>query len=122
MILRTTAVLAAMLAAPSCSPSSRPEGSTTGVSGRECFFLSEISGYHYAGRDTIHVSTGPNETYEFKTLGPCPDLDYGEAIAFDQTSPGTICRGIDVTLVVPSSIGPQRCPVSMIRKLPPPAK
>jgi len=85
---------------------------------RECFFLSQVSGFTSAGRDKINVSVGPKRTYEFKTFGSCPEIDYAQAIAFDQNGPGTICRGMDVDLIVPTSIGPQRCPVSMIRRLP----
>lgn len=87
--------------------------------GRECFFLSSVSGFSHAGRNQIYVHTGPRDTYLFRTLGPCPDLDFGESIGFDQTGGGTICHGIDVDLIVPSQIGPQRCPVDMIRKLAP---
>lgn len=85
---------------------------------RDCFFLSQVSGFSSAGRDRINVSVGPRRTYEFETFGSCPQIDFAQAIAFDQNGPGTICRGIDVDLIVPSSIGPQRCPVKMIRRLP----
>ena len=77
-----------------------------------------MNGFTSAGRDRINVNVGPRRTYEFKTFGACPDIDYSNAIAFDQNGPGTICRGIDVDLIVPTSIGPQRCQVSMIRRLP----
>ena len=89
-----------------------------GEDGRDCFFLSQVSGFTDAGKDTINVSVGPKRTYEFKTFGSCPQLDFAQAIAFDQKGPGTICRGMDVDLIVPTSIGPQRWPVSMIRRLP----
>jgi hypothetical protein len=52
-------------------------------------------------------------------MGPCPDLDFAENIALDPATAGPICAGIDVDLIVPSNIGPQRCPVAMIRKLAP---
>lgn len=89
-----------------------------GEDGRDCFFLSQVSGFTDAGNDRINVSVGPKRTYEFKTFGSCPQLDFAQAIGFDQKGPGTICRGMDVDLIVPTSIGPQRCPVSMIRRLP----
>ena len=85
----------------------------------ECFFLSQVSGFNHAGRDQIYVHTGPRDVYLFRTLGPCPDLDFGESVGFDQAGGGTICNGIDVDLIVPSTIGPRRCPVAMIRKLAP---
>lgn len=86
---------------------------------KQCFYLSEVDGFSHAGRDQIYVSTGPRETWLFRTLGPCPDLDFGENIGFDGHPGGTICSGIDVDLIVPSAIGPRRCPVAMIRKLEP---
>lgn len=104
------------IAGAAYSMSPRPKASAQ--SDRECFFLSEVSGYTNAGRDRINVNISPGRTYEFKTMGPCPELDTSLAIGFDKKGPGTICRGMDVDLIVPTSIGPQRCPVSMIRRLP----
>ena len=43
-------------------------------------------------------------------------------MGFDQAGGGTICSGLDVDLIVPTPIGPQRCPVRMIRKLAPEEK
>lgn len=85
----------------------------------DCFFLSQVDGYSHAGDNRIRVSTGPGQTYEFETLGRCPDLDRAETMAFDPAGAGTICRGIDVDLIVPTDIGPRRCAVGMIRKLGP---
>jgi len=89
---------------------------------RECFLPSQVSGYNNApdsaeGREQIYVSTGPRDTYLFEMFGPCPELDFSEAIGFDTRGSTRICSGLDVTLVVPGSIGPQRCPVRMVRKL-----
>ena len=111
------------LLAVSCAPADRP-GASAGaqqLSGKECFFLSQVSGYSPAGRNRITVSVGANRAYEFETLGSCPDLDNAENLGFDPAGPGTICSGIDVDLIVPTTIGPRRCAVSMIRKLPPKA-
>lgn len=110
---------AGALAAGSAPPRDDPHGAHRGSHGKECFFLSQVSGFNHAGRDQIYVHTGPSETYLFRTLGSCPDLDFGENIGFDQVGGGTICSGIDVDLIVPSTIGPRRCPVAMIRKLAP---
>ncbi|RVQ65000.1 hypothetical protein EKN06_14455 [Croceicoccus ponticola] len=92
-------------------------------SSRECFYLSQVSGFTDApdaenGSGRILVHTGPRDIYLFETFGSCPDLNYSESIAFDQNGPGQICRGIDVDLLVPTSIGIQRCPVRMISKVP----
>jgi hypothetical protein len=110
---------AGALAAGAAPPRADPHAGHGASPGRECFFLSQVDGFNHAGKDQIYVHTGPRETWLFRTLGPCPDLDFGEAIAFDQAGGGTICNGIDVDLIVPSTIGPRRCPVAMIRKLAP---
>ena len=118
MITRFVGVTGAALLAASCAPyGDSPETSSTAGSQRDCFFLSQVSGYTHAGRNKIHVSVGPSRTYEFETLGICPELDDAEALRFDPAGPGTICRGIDVDLIVPSTIGPRRCAVSMIRRV-----
>jgi hypothetical protein len=116
------ATLVAALVASCAQVPPRSAASRDGGAARQCFFLSQVSGYSHAGRNQIYVSTGPRDTYLFETLGPCPDLDYGEAIGFDPAGAGTICSGIDVDLIVPTTIGPRRCPVSMIRKLAPDEK
>jgi hypothetical protein len=87
------------------------------ASGRQCFFPSQVTGYTDAGRDRIYVHTGPRDIYLFETAGRCPEIEYSEAIAFDHRGSATICSGIDVTLIVPQTVGTFRCPVRMIRKL-----
>jgi hypothetical protein len=86
---------------------------------RECFQLASVSGYSHARNNRVYVHAGPSRTYEFRTMGPCPDLGWSEAIALDPATAGPICTGIDVDLIVPSAIGPRRCPISMIRRLEP---
>lgn len=85
--------------------------------GRQCFFPSQVTGYTEAGENQIYVHTGPRDVYLFETFGNCHDLKWSEAIGFDHRGTGTICSGLDVTLIVPTPIGPRRCPVRMIRKL-----
>jgi hypothetical protein len=118
MMTRLAAVAASALAV-SCAPyAAEPEeAAAPSETGKDCFFLSQVDGYTHAGRDRIHVSVGPGRTYEFKTLGICPQLRDAEHMGFDPAGAGTICRGIDVDLIVPTKIGWQRCPVSMIRRL-----
>lgn len=100
------------------APTTGAKAAPAAAQADQCFWLSQVSGFTDAGRDRIFVHTGPNDVYLFETFGPCPELNYSEQLAFEQTSPGTICRGLDVNLIVPTGIGPQRCPVRMISKLP----
>lgn len=111
-------VLATGLAA-SCAPyADEPASGQSATAKQDCFFASQIDGYTHAGKDKIRVSIGPRDTYEFQTLGTCLELEDAEVMGFDPAGPGTICRGIDIDLIVPTTIGPRRCAVSMIRKLP----
>jgi hypothetical protein len=116
VILRTAGVLAAVALIVAAAPDKQVQPARTM---RECFQLAAVSGYTHARNDRLYVHTDPRETYLFKTMGPCPELDFAENIALDPVTPGPICAGIDVDLIVPSTIGPHRCPVSMIRKLAP---
>lgn len=119
MSARMLPAAAALLFAGACAPyADQPEAASDAQAKRDCFFASQIDGYTHAGKDTIHVSVGPGRTYEFKTLGICPELRDAETMGFDPAGPGTICRGIDIDLIVPTTIGPRRCAVSMIRRLP----
>lgn len=118
--IATAALAAASLAA--CTASSEPaRQAMPGTAARQCFFLSQVSGYTQVkgSDDRIRVSTGPRDRYEFEVFGPCPHLRDAESMGFDQAGGGTICSGLDVDLIVPTPIGPQRCPVRMIRKLEP---
>ena len=125
MIHRLAGCAAAVVIAASCtSYASAPQTAQVSGAERQCFYLSQVSGYNHVkgARDRIRVSTGPRDTYEFEVFGPCPYLDDAETMGFDQAGGGTICRGLDVDLIVPTPIGPQRCPVRMIRKLAPDEK
>lgn len=118
MIARIAGMAALSVLAASCAPyADAPDSAEASPPRRDCFFLSQISGYTHAGRNKIRVSTGPSKTYEFETLGSCPELNHAEMMGFDPAGAGTICRGIDIDLIVPTSIGPRRCAVSMIRKI-----
>lgn len=124
MILRAIAVVALTALTACAAPAEEPPRSATSGGAKQCFFLSQVDGYtHVKGsRDRIRVSTGPRDKYEFQVFGPCPYLDDAENMGLDQAGGGTICSGLDVDLIVPTPIGPQRCPVRMIRKLDPNAK
>jgi hypothetical protein len=89
---------------------------------RSCFYRSQVNGFQNVrenkrGSDSVIVTVGANRKYLFETLGSCPDIDWANGIGFDQNGPGQICDGLDVTLVVPTTIGPRRCAVKMIRQL-----
>lgn len=120
MFVRVASIVSlATLVAACASYDSSPESAQGETAKRDCFFASQISGYTHAGKNKIHVSTGPNRIYEFETLGICPELRDAEVMGFDPVGPGTICSGMDIDLIVPTTIGPRRCAVSMIRRVEP---
>lgn len=114
---RIVVLIAVAGLAASAAPAKAPRAACGGP--RECFQLAAVSGYSHARNDRLYVHAGPRDTYLFRTMGPCPDLDWAEDIALDPATAGPICAGIDVDLIVPGTIGPHRCPVAMIRKLAP---
>ena len=116
---RTGLVLSTALFAISsaCSMNSDDVGSYSADQHRECFHASQVSGFNGATNNQIYVDTGPSEVWLFDTFGNCPNLDFTQKLALKSTPDDLICSGVDVDLIVPSPIGPQRCPVRMIRKL-----
>ncbi|VWX52810.1 DUF6491 family protein [Novosphingobium sp. 9U] len=124
IILAAVAAFGGGAVLSACAATTEPTSvASAGASaGRQCFYRSQVNGFQHVrkqarGSDGVIVSVGANQRYLFETLGPCPDIDWSETIGFDQTGPGQICDGLDVTLVVPSTIGPRRCAVQMIRPI-----
>ena len=123
MMSRLCAVLPA-LALAACTTSMAGDTTATtaatsaAATGKSCFWPSQVNGFTRGpASNQIYVSTGASEKYLFETMGPCPDLNFSETLGFDQFGAGQICSGLDVTLIVPTATGPQRCPVRMIQKV-----
>ena len=113
----STILLIPLIAAGCAEPrDAGPETAAAASEGRDCFWPNAVTGFSDAGRDQVRIHAGGDE-YLFEMFGSCPDLDFAEDIALRSRGPGMICRGIDAELIVPSSIGPRRCPVRMIRKV-----
>ncbi len=95
--------------------------------GRQCFFARQVTGFRNIDNDDgtesdtrILVDVRAADTFEFELQHRCPELRFARSIAFDQTGVGRICGGLDVDLIVPdTNLGPQRCRVTMVRKLEP---
>ena len=88
---------------------------------RQCFYARQVNGFSNVEGDDkkILVNVGASDTYEFELITRCPNLRFAQGIRFDQTGVGRICDGRDVDLIVPDrNLGPQRCPVKMIRRVP----
>lgn len=91
---------------------------------RQCFFARQVNGFRNVededGRrvdDRVLIDVGAADTYEFELLRRCPGLRFARSIALERTGPGRICDGLDVDLIVQDDISPERCRVTMVRKL-----
>lgn len=109
--MAAVAVLA-MGQAPAPEPTRQPEPPTK----RQCFFPRNVHGFSAVDNDVVNVRVGVRDVYQLKLLGPCPDVDWTWKIGIISRG-STICTGLDATLLVPSTIGPQRCAVRTVRKL-----
>lgn len=83
----------------------------------DCFFNRQVRNYTTANDDkTLYVRAG-NDSYKLETFGRCTDLSNALEIGFDSHPSSSICSAQDVTLLVHSSMGPQRCAVRSLEKL-----
>lgn len=88
---------------------------------RSCFFASQINGWRSEDNDkTVYLDVGVKDVYRADLFARCHDIDDALAIGVETRGGGSsICDGLDVQLIVQSSIGPQRCPVTKLTKLTP---
>lgn len=86
---------------------------------RACFRADDINGFNAIDDQTIDVSISPRTVYRLKLFSPSPDIDWTMHIAVEARGGSWICSGMDATIIVPGPIGPQRYPVTEVRKLSP---
>jgi hypothetical protein len=123
------AVAALALATTGCTQATaEPEAQISFDTERQCFFASTVNGFGDApdgpdGEDRLVVKTGVRDDWLFESFGPCPELDFAQAIAFAPRTRTSICTGQTETLLVPSSISGQfdRCQVRLLGKVIEPA-
>jgi hypothetical protein len=91
----------------------------------QCFWTSQISGFHGTGPNRAVLRIGSKERYELTVSSGCNNLDWAQHIALVPRGGGErICPGEPAELLAPSASGGsvQRCLVSDIRVLPQPAE
>jgi hypothetical protein len=86
---------------------------------RTCFHASNVSGFRAPDDKTVYVRVGVRDIYQMEMMGSCPQIDWAEKIGIRTRGSEWICSGLDADLISPTSIGPQRCAVRMMRKLTP---
>jgi RES domain-containing protein len=111
-------VLAAALAAGACTAASEPQTAAASREGRQCFRAQDVNGFTARNEREVDVTVGANNVYRLELMGRCPDVDWSQTIAIEARGSSWICSGLDAELIVPTAIGPQRCPVTAIRRIP----
>lgn len=112
------AVLLALAATgAACAADSKGPRSDTG---RQCFYARNVNGFAAQSDRIVNVRVGVRDVYQFELFAPCPDVRWNQALGI-RTRGGSnfICSGLDAEIFTRTPIGPQRCPVTRIRKLTP---
>lgn len=109
-IAAAAAAIAALATAAFASP-------TAGESARSCFRASNVNGWTSVDRDTLDLHVGARDVYRVELMSPCGDINFSEGIGIESRGSSMICSGLEATLIVPSTIGPRRCPARSIHKL-----
>ena len=118
------AVLTGTLALAACAPV--PEPGLETIAGldtdRACFPTRTVNGFSQApdapdGGERIYVDTRPNEKFVLEPIGVCQEIDFAMRIAIDNRYGTSLCTGETTELIVPSSIGPQRCTVRVVGRI-----
>lgn len=115
--LALSAGASALAAGPATDPAAHPP------TRRACFFQHQINGWQESrtrGENVIYLNVNAHDVYRVETFGRCNGVDDALSIGVEtRGGANAICDGLDVTLIVHSPIGPQRCPVSRITRLTP---
>ena len=113
MVVRTFAVaVVGGVAAVTSAAAQQP------ISARQCFWSHQVNSFAAQGDRLVNLRVGVKDYFQLELMGPCPDVDWTQKIALVSRGGSTICSGLDAEIVTPSPIGPQKCPVKSVRKLP----
>jgi len=86
---------------------------------QQCFYARNVDNFTPVDERTVNIRVGVKDVYQLDLFAPCNDLKWNETIAIRSRGSSWICSGLDVELISPTPIGPQRCPVRSLRKLTP---
>ena len=86
---------------------------------RQCFWTRQVNSFASNDDRIVNIRVGVKDVYQLEMFGRCTDVDWSNKIAIVSRGSSHICTGLDAEVIAPSPIGPQRCPVSRIRKLTP---
>ena len=86
---------------------------------RQCFYSSNMSSFKEAGDRAVYVRVGVKDLYRLDLFSTCHDLRWAQTIGVESRGSSWICSGSnsDAVLIVPSTLGPERCMVTDVKKL-----
>jgi len=86
---------------------------------RQCFYSSNMSSFKEAGDQAVYIRVGVKDLYRLDLFGTCHDLRWAQTIGVESRGSSWICAGSnsDAVLIVPSTLGPERCMVTDVKKL-----
>ena len=112
ILFTTTLAAAALVGAAAATPAA-----AAGKAGQSCFWTRDVNSFQAVNDQTVNIKVGVRDVYQLTLFAPSPDIDWTESLALQSKGSSWICSGLDATLIVPGPIGPQRYPVTSIRKL-----
>ena len=119
-MLTTLAAAAALLATDAAAPMAATAKPAAKYDAHQCFYTRNVTSFAAPDEKTLYVRVGVRDVYRFDMFGACPDIDWNQSLALVSRASSRICSGMDAEVVTHrTGLGPQRCPVSDVRKLPP---
>ena len=113
------AVLAATLAGLAGAQTAAAKDKPT-YDAKQCFYTRNVTSFAAPDDRTLYVRVGVRDVYKFDMFGPCPDIDWNQRVALVSRYSSWICNSMDAEVISHATgLGPQRCPVSHMRKLTP---
>jgi len=119
--IRPAAVLAALVVTAAAGPMAHAAHAPAAgkPAAKQCFWARSVNGFNAVDEHTVNIRVGVRDVYQMELMGSCPEIRWTERIALVSRGSSWICTGLDAEVIAPSSIGPQRCPVTTLRKLTP---
>lgn len=116
VLIASAALLAVLSAAPAfaADKAEKPKPDRS-----QCFRADDINGFSVVDDQTVDVSIGPKNVWRLSLFAPARDLDTTLRIAVESRGSSWVCQGMDATVIAPGPIGPERYPVTAVRKLTP---
>ena len=107
----------AVLADPASSGSSPAPAAAVDAPVRQCFLARNVNSFKEAGREAVNIKVGVKDIYRLDLFSPCDELGWTQTLGLESRGSSWICSGMDAVLIVPTPIGPRRCPVTAVHKL-----